>query len=221
MSMCCVSKVCGRCNNLFPNTIENFKPSKDCRGGLTGTCRSCNASYHRAWKKKNKRRLAPLRRQQYKQRYGAIQRAKEETRKKEYPIRVRAQLLRGGMKERSKDLDIPFDSEYFTVSVLMTWISSDPKCECCSRKLDVGFKLDRMKHDDSPSIDRLIPRLGYVRGNVSLLCWRCNNLKRDATLHELKTVCKWLKKKDAHRRGAGVKKVLDGHENIRASEVTT
>ncbi len=40
----------------------------------------------------------------------------------------------------------------------------------------------------SPSIDRINPALGYVEGNVRVISWRANNLRRDATAEELKLV---------------------------------
>jgi len=33
--------------------------------------------------------------------------------------------------------------------------------------------------DNTPTVDRLIGHLGYVRGNVSVISWRANCLKRD------------------------------------------
>jgi len=40
--------------------------------------------------------------------------------------------------------------------------------------------------DNSPSIDRIIPALGYTRGNVRVISFRANTLKRNATLGELR-----------------------------------
>jgi hypothetical protein len=39
--------------------------------------------------------------------------------------------------------------------------------------------------DNSPSLDKIIPSLGYVRGNVQVISQRANSIKRDATLAEL------------------------------------
>lgn len=39
--------------------------------------------------------------------------------------------------------------------------------------------------DASPSLDRIIPALGYVRGNVIVVSWRANLLKRDASVEEM------------------------------------
>lgn len=37
----------------------------------------------------------------------------------------------------------------------------------------------------SPSLDRIDNRLGYVPGNVQVVSWRANELKKDATPREL------------------------------------
>ena len=46
--------------------------------------------------------------------------------------------------------------------------------------------------DDSPSFDCFMPALGYVRGNVSVMSWRANHLKNDATSDELRAVADWM-----------------------------
>ena len=38
---------------------------------------------------------------------------------------------------------------------------------------------------DSPTIDKLIPSLGYTKGNVWIVSRRANMIKSDATLEEL------------------------------------
>src|SRR5712692_2752465 len=41
-------------------------------------------------------------------------------------------------------------------------------------------------NSNSPTLDRIIPALGYVIGNVVVVSHRANRLKNDATLEELK-----------------------------------
>lgn len=56
----------------------------------------------------------------------------------------------------------------------------------------LGVKLKRGGHgserNDSPSLDRLVPSLGYVAGNVQWISHRANMLRRDATAAELRLV---------------------------------
>lgn len=40
----------------------------------------------------------------------------------------------------------------------------------------------------APSIDKIIPALGYVPGNVMVISLRANTLKNNATLAELQTL---------------------------------
>lgn len=186
-----MKKICRKCNRELPG--EQFIRNKSCKNGRAGTCKDCSNAYSRRWKQENASRLAIVRRQQYAERYGPIQRRKEQERRDNRPFRVRAQLLRGGMRQRAKQLELPFDSDVLTTDYLLAWMHKTPTCPCCGVQLDYGFKHDRKPHDDSPSIDQVIPGAGYTVDNVALICWRCNNLKRDATPDELQKVVDWMR----------------------------
>jgi hypothetical protein len=55
----------------------------------------------------------------------------------------------------------------------------------------LGIKLDGSIVDSRPSIDKIIPELGYVPGNVAVISFRANSIKRNATAFELKAVSDW------------------------------
>jgi hypothetical protein len=46
--------------------------------------------------------------------------------------------------------------------------------------------------DNSPSLDRIIPSLGYVKGNIAVISQRANRIKNDATLEEITKLKAWL-----------------------------
>lgn len=46
----------------------------------------------------------------------------------------------------------------------------------------------------SPSLDRIKPKLGYVRGNVCVISHRANSIKRDATKEEILLMAQWFRK---------------------------
>lgn len=48
-----------------------------------------------------------------------------------------------------------------------------------------------LHQDDSPSLDRIVPSLGYVSGNVKIISWRANRIKCDATSKELQLISQY------------------------------
>jgi|SRR5579859_1436557 len=46
----------------------------------------------------------------------------------------------------------------------------------------------RLRHRNSPSLDRIKPELGYTKGNIQVISWRANQIKNDSTLTELETI---------------------------------
>ena len=46
----------------------------------------------------------------------------------------------------------------------------------------------------SPSLDRVVPAKGYVKGNVIVVSWRANKLKSDATVDELRRLVAFYEK---------------------------
>ena len=46
--------------------------------------------------------------------------------------------------------------------------------------------------DSSPSLDRFIPSLGYVKGNVRVISWRANRIKCDATVEEVRALLAYM-----------------------------
>jgi hypothetical protein len=47
--------------------------------------------------------------------------------------------------------------------------------------------------DSSPSLDRIVPEFGYTKGNVRVISWRANNLKRDGTAEEFERIAAYIR----------------------------
>lgn len=62
--------------------------------------------------------------------------------------------------------------------------------------------------DNSPTLDRIIPRKGYVRGNIIVISFFANRVKNNATVEQLFLVARFYKRliqrnknpKTPHRR---------------------
>lgn len=57
----------------------------------------------------------------------------------------------------------------------------------------VAFVYGVKGHPNSPSLDRIIPTLGYVKGNVAVISRRANIIKNNASAAELERVAAWLR----------------------------
>ena len=63
----------------------------------------------------------------------------------------------------------------------------------------LGIKLDcaaGLKADALPSLDRIDSSKGYIKGNVWVISWRANQLKRDSSLGELRMLVAALEKQE-------------------------
>lgn len=87
-------------------------------------------------------------------------------------------------KCRAKKLGIPFNLSVDDINIP----------DVCP-VFGTPFSVEIGKRSDwAPSLDRLIPKLGYIKGNVSVISWRANRIKGDATLEELKMLVDFLEK---------------------------
>lgn len=89
-------------------------------------------------------------------------------------------------KKRAKKLGIPFDLTLDDCKI--------PEfCPALGIRLLAGQGLINGKRvDNAPSLDKIDPNKGYVRGNVAVISWRANRLKSDANTHELRAISDYM-----------------------------
>lgn len=61
--------------------------------------------------------------------------------------------------------------------------------------LDITLDKESGRSGNTPSLDRIDPKEGYVKSNVWVISYRANTIKSDATLGELELITKNLRKK--------------------------
>lgn len=54
--------------------------------------------------------------------------------------------------------------------------------------------------EDSPSLDRIVPELGYVVGNVIVISNKANSIKNSASASEIRKVAQWLEDNENKRQ---------------------
>lgn len=62
--------------------------------------------------------------------------------------------------------------------------------------LGILFNGQGSKHsrpDGVPTLDRIVPDVGYVKGNVAVISLRANRIKYNATIDELESVVRYVR----------------------------
>lgn len=97
--------------------------------------------------------------------------------------RIEAHMIKIA-RSRAKQNGIPF-------SLTENDIQISERCPVLGIPLD---KAAKKGEPNSVTLDRVIPALGYVPGNVRVISCRANRLKSDATLEELEAIIAYIRR---------------------------
>ena len=97
-------------------------------------------------------------------------------------------------RRRAKDKELPFN--LIKQDVADAW----PKDDYCPAlriplRIRIGNKTSAHITDNSPNLDRIIPRLGYVKGNIAVVSKLANGIMSSARPSEVIKVGKWFDEK--------------------------
>jgi hypothetical protein len=175
-----VQKPCPRCHTVKP--LELFYSSPNYDGGYSTYCRECIRDLNRQGR--NPERCRVYMRERYaenREHLCAVSRANVARSKRSDPAKHRAKKFfdvnRAGV---APDITRLYLAELFrTVK----------DCQCCGRPLSLEYQeretREYRSNPDSPSVDRVNNAKGYSKGNIAIICWRCNFRKTDLTLEDL------------------------------------
>lgn len=83
-------------------------------------------------------------------------------------------MLRGALaRARKKEVPFNLSEDDFEIST---------HCPVLGIKFELGTQKN---HDFAPSLDRIVPALGYVKGNVRVISWKANNIRGKASAEQL------------------------------------
>lgn len=95
----------------------------------------------------------------------------------------RSNLLRAS-KDRARQNGIPHD-------ITIEDIIIPENCPICGVSV-APCAGSRGGSSTSPSLDKLIPLKGYVKGNVAVICKKCNSMKGDASVELLNRMINYI-----------------------------
>jgi hypothetical protein len=200
------TKECSMCQEI--KLSDDFYKDKRKSNGLSSRCKDCSKKASMEWKKQNLQKVQESRRKDYqlnKDRYLEYNKQwyennkdyrkeyyeqnkdaiKEKRKGKDYLL---AEMLKGA-KYRARDGRLPFD---LTIEH-MEAIASD-FCPVTGELLDweLEFSVEGKRNPMAPSLDKIIPSLGYTQGNVAIIGHRMNTLKSDMTLEQLNQLVNYV-----------------------------
>jgi len=130
------------------------------------------------------KRVTPLTREQ-RDKYNATRRSDYEKnpelyakRSRDWRVNHKAQTIYYSAQRRARKKGVPFEIEISDIVI-------PEYCPVLGIKLEVA---SGYAQDNSPSLDRIIPALGYVKGNILVISYKANTIKSNATVDELRKV---------------------------------
>lgn len=170
--MLLLEKQCSCCNQVLP--VEMFHKAKERRDGLKSQCKVCRSRHCAAY-------LAN----------GGKE--KQRAYKKANPIATITAKLVGQARSRAKEKNLPFDIDLDYIRA-MAGENAQFASHCPILGIPLEWSCRRSNKSiplpGSPSLDRIVPERGYVKGNIWIISHRANTIKNNATHDELKLVAK-------------------------------
>lgn len=166
-------------NILLP--LSNFSKRKNASDGHQSWCKDCCSQYRKRQAIASGKE--PHKRMTYKEQ---LERNKItlRARKRKSPRHNLVFLLQN-IRQRCKTTNVPFNVSADDFSNLPT------HCPDLKVKLIYGNKGKASPY--SATVDKIIPSLGYVPGNVRIISYKANVMKQDASFEEMKTIAEsWL-----------------------------
>ena len=176
-------KTCPTCKKEKPLSLFNKDLSRI--AGVSAQCKACRAS-----KSKEYRRLTAKERRESQARWRSENAEHLKKRASKRRLEKRAQCLVAAARTRSRPKGVPFDLDG-QIDVLQKIIDAG-YCELSG----VPFDMSPGRKANSPSLDRITPSLGYVPGNVRIVCHALNTALGDWGEDVLAEIAEaWLRKR--------------------------
>lgn len=174
-------KVCKICQQALSEDLFNRNKTK--KDGLEIYCKECSKIKSRNAYEKGRDTYLIRNKQRYVDNREDILKDSAEYYKKLKITKPELLLLRSA-KHRAKVGNFPID-------ITIEDIQIPEFCPILKIKLEVSTE---NAAPNSPSLDKIIPELGYVKGNVQVISNLANTMKWNATFEQLINFAEWVNK---------------------------
>ena len=174
-------KMCSRCRIIKP--LVEFVVNRDKKDGHTSGCKAC-ATIKRARVKLEEpdkhQKMIELR-----HRWGKDNPERCDFLRTRWQSQNPIKYIYNATKSRTKRSGIPFDLKLEDIVV--------PEF-CPVLGIPLEWQIGKGgRTDNSPSLDRMEPELGYTKGNVQVISMRANRIKNDGTIEEHEKIIRYMR----------------------------
>lgn len=175
---------CTDCRRSYSRDYYDAHHRKFPRGQRPRQSKAERQQKNRGWYEANKERIRVL--TEEKRQAEREKNAADPSSWKPYRL---ARVLKAA-KARAKKDNLAFD---LTLDYLLSIATENCPVDNLPLQWEVKAQKDAGPSPRSPSIDKLIPSLGYTKGNVRIICHQYNSWKRDMTIGDMRTLLAYLK----------------------------
>jgi hypothetical protein len=164
-------RICTQCKQF--KAAEFFSTRNGRNNPLVSRCHECRHANYKENPERNRQRA----KEHYWANRDKALSANRANREKKLPL-----TLWQGARRRAREKGLPFDIE--VVDVLIPEV-------CPVLGIPLAMAAGKVA-PNSPTLDRIVPERGYVKGNVLVISFRANTIKQDATPEELLRVARFF-----------------------------
>lgn len=191
-------KICKKCNQSLEESLFNRNKTK--ADGLEIYCKECAKVKSKLAYQKGREKYVAKNKERYLENKELVLALCKNYYDQLKISRPEVLLLRSA-KHRSKVNNLP-------INITLEDIVIPEYCPILKIKLECS-KGNASKN--SPSLDKIVPELGYVKGNIQVISNLANTMKWDANFEELVNFAEWV--------NVNIKPILEKETNEKTSSI--
>lgn len=206
------NQICTKCKKTLP--VDQFNKNRTTKTGLMYMCKSCHRLTSNTFNRNRQKRAREFKNSQeyltgtktcnfcgLEKRFCEfysntcnnnftstickdcdLERAREYG--KTFDGKIHALLAMSKFRAAKKKIAFNLDADY----IKSIWTDT-----CPVLGIPLSRNISKSKKDDSPTLDKIIPTEGYVKGNVMIISGKANRIKTDASVDEICKVAEFYK----------------------------
>ena len=201
------TKRCSKCGQV--KSLSEFYNQKSQKEGKSPSCKQCAKEYQRKYQAGNQSRIRkqqaeyarnhPEAKKRYQRKYEETHAEEILQRRRTWGHNNQETNSRARMRRKSDNpahvLFLQTRSRAKKSNILFTIEETDLFIPETCPVLGIPLrKPGGPRSNNTASVDRLVPSLGYTPRNISVISWRANRLKNDGTAEELHRIADWIDK---------------------------